>query len=1335
MIPFSIRRHLRSAVCACLCAAAAGTLFSSPALRAAGDLRAPPRYRLAPGQELQYHGQSEFKYGKEDSGGALGSTLDWQAWVIRANGDGGWHLVIRSTTKSWSSYGKDAKRSDQPARSEMAYCDLTPDGRVSPNDSLNSQLQPETLFPRLPADATAMANGWDGDRDDGFVHLEFKADPKSSSEKAWLFDETSRSPFDKIYLSSEHSKVTFNTQLGLVERADSENTQGYGFDGKGTGTTELVAIKDHDEAWTKRFADEADRYFKAQRAYQDLLTAANHDAKNADEVFAKAESVLKDARAELKQDIFSEQLDRQLSEHKNQVRWITDEAKEFAERKGKLAAEWKLDDLEGKSHALADYRGKVVVLDFWYRGCGWCIRAMPQVQQLADDFKDSPVAVLGLNKDREEKDARFVVEAMQLRYPILKATGVPEKYGVHGFPTLIVIDQQGTVRDIHVGYSKTLRADVSKIIKDLLAGALPSSPVPNREAKAPASETGDASKPKTERAAQMKLPVGSNHVRFFPAEHRNETSTKGTMKIHVVDADGQPVAAAKIHESVWTKDKDFKHNRDYTSDAKGWVDVELPKTLTILRLWSRKDGYVPLFAHWEDRMPAEQRVIPDEFTFSMEKGMVIGGIVKDEDGKPVSGARVEVMYARDFREELKRVSDDIWLSEGDDAATTNAEGHWSLNNVPPGDETRIRVKLSHPDYVSDFDWGEPVRATTTHFAMVRGTRVTGTITDPDGKPVSGALAIWGEDPYLQNRPQQEVHSDEKGVYRFPPLPDGRMTVTVVAEGWMPQLRDVEIAPKMTPVDFQLKPGKMLRIKFVDQSGNPVPGVGVGIASWRGEKSLYNHKHPNVVDSRIPRQADAGGIYEWTWAPDDPVTYSFGKENIGSVSGISLTADGDEHVQTLPVPVGSDLILGDRLRRRGDDAVRAGQASGAPAKLAPRQRADTPTGRLLNKLEEQNAGPERFKDSWLRTLKETVDLGSAAVPELAEELDATDNGMMMRCLGFSLRAIGDKRAVPALIRAIPKTLIPPGSDMGLRAEDAELAKFAQQHELNEKHESKDYDFGRPVREIFGALQRLTGQHMDEEELYHAFLDGTTAQKRMKRDLFNRTAKKWADWWERNASDFVKDSAYTRVNLTKMPVDAVEPARAETHYKTVGGGSNWVLESVFDPKPHLSFYDLDTGRAAELPEKWRDPKTVQSHLDEILAWAANEGFDLMGVEYVAPDGERTYALRAIGLRAWELGRDRWKMDSEDIMLETLQKEGTPVEGLLLHRDIDTKAIDPKAIATFFYITREGTPGLLFVGIEVKDDSLKAGGFSRGDNELDPIAFQKGRRFGYREFEEVR
>ena len=94
----------------------------------------------------------------------------------------------------------------------------------------------------------------------------------------------------------------------------------------------------------------------------------------------------------------------------------------------------------------------------------------------------------------------------------------------------------------------------------------------------------------------------------------------------------------------------------------------------------------------------------------------------------------------------------------------------------------------------------------------------------------------------------------------------------------------------------------------------------------------------------------------------------------------------------------------------------------------------------------------------------------------------------------------------------------------------------------------------------------------------------------------------------------------------------------------------------------------------------------------------------------------------------------MQSTDITFESLQAEGTAADGLLLHYDRKAESFDPKETATFLFITREGTPGVLFVGVEIQDNSQKPGGSSTGDNELNPIHFFKGRRFAWTSFEEV-
>jgi protein-disulfide isomerase-like protein with CxxC motif len=58
---------------------------------------------------------------------------------------------------------------------------------------------------------------------------------------------------------------------------------------------------------------------------------------------------------------------------------------------------------------------------------------------------------------------------MAISYPTLKAAELSERYGVQGFPTLLIIDQEGVVRDIHVGYSRNLAKSVITTVEKLLA--------------------------------------------------------------------------------------------------------------------------------------------------------------------------------------------------------------------------------------------------------------------------------------------------------------------------------------------------------------------------------------------------------------------------------------------------------------------------------------------------------------------------------------------------------------------------------------------------------------------------------------------------------------------------------------------------------------------------------------------------------------------------------------------------------------------------------------------------------------------------------------------------
>ncbi|WP_165223809.1 M56 family metallopeptidase [Aquisphaera insulae] len=378
-----------------------------------------------------------------------------------------------------------------------------------------------------------------------------------------------------------------------------------------------------------------------------------------------------------------------------------------------------------------------------------------------------------------------------------------------------------------------------------------------------------------------------------------------SMLVHVIGPDGKSMAGVKIHVSVWTRPMVPRRNFDYVSDGEGNVRVERPPGLYIFRLWARADHHVPLFAHWEEAENPE-RTLPEEFTFHMARGTTIGGIIRDPDGKPIPGVTIEVVLSRGGKVE-GRTSPNRWLAEGPTAVRTDAEGRWSLDNVPPGLDLDLRLKLAHPDYVSDANWGDsqqaqgvdlmPLRRRTAILTMRPGLVVTGIVTDPSGKPVARAVVVRGDNPYFEPG-SQEILTDEAGRYTLPPLPAGKVNVTVIAEGWSPARRSVEIKSGMPPADFRLEPGKELRLRFVDGAGKAVPGVYVGIGTWRGGESLYNHKHPDVLDTKIPIQANDEGRFQWSWAPADAVNYRFGKEGFEGVEKAVLTADGREHTVIL-----------------------------------------------------------------------------------------------------------------------------------------------------------------------------------------------------------------------------------------------------------------------------------------------------------------------------------------------------------------------------------------------------------------------------------------------------
>lgn len=123
------------------------------------------------------------------------------------------------------------------------------------------------------------------------------------------------------------------------------------------------------------------------------------------------------------------------------------------------AAVWPVKDIDGKTISVADYKGKIVLLDFWAVWCGPCMREMPNVIKLYEETHEKGFEVIGISLDQEEGnfDLNALRETIEGKRKVGKMpwrqiydggywnSGIPKYYGTRSIPRTVLIDQNGVV--------------------------------------------------------------------------------------------------------------------------------------------------------------------------------------------------------------------------------------------------------------------------------------------------------------------------------------------------------------------------------------------------------------------------------------------------------------------------------------------------------------------------------------------------------------------------------------------------------------------------------------------------------------------------------------------------------------------------------------------------------------------------------------------------------------------------------------------------------------------------------------------------------------------------
>ena len=144
---------------------------------------------------------------------------------------------------------------------------------------------------------------------------------------------------------------------------------------------------------------------------------------------------------------------------------------------GEVAPEFSLRDINNKPVALADYRGKVVLLNFWATWCQPCQVEMPHLQKMQDELGEKGLVVLSVSIDdaRAASMVKPLIKRNKYTFTVLldKDTKVVAKYNPDKtLPYTAVIDREGRIQNVHRGYNPGDEVALRKEVVALLDGGL-----------------------------------------------------------------------------------------------------------------------------------------------------------------------------------------------------------------------------------------------------------------------------------------------------------------------------------------------------------------------------------------------------------------------------------------------------------------------------------------------------------------------------------------------------------------------------------------------------------------------------------------------------------------------------------------------------------------------------------------------------------------------------------------------------------------------------------------------------------------------------------------------
>ncbi|MCX6927407.1 MAG: sigma-70 family RNA polymerase sigma factor, partial [Verrucomicrobia bacterium] len=262
-------------------------------------------------------------------------------------------------------------------------------------------------------------------------------------------------------------------------------------------------------------------------------------------------------------------------------------------------------------------------------------------------------------------------------------------------------------------------------------------------------------------------------------------------------ADNQSVANAGVILDCWGQGG-VVHEANFRSDTNGLCEMPVPAVeFNTFRVWVSAEGFVPKVMDWK---PYELEDPATSYTTRLDRGLKIAGVVRDEQGAPVAGAKIA--FTGPGIDSTKR--ENVALYSSASVVRSDDSGQFLSHQMPSYAEHGIGVAASHPDFAAQWLHAVLPESLRTNWVIVldRGLPVPGRVVSAQGGPVSGATVLARE-PH--GGADVSATSDVEGNFTLVHMPSGPWPLEVTAAGFQQLKRNVLVESNAAPVLLELQP--------------------------------------------------------------------------------------------------------------------------------------------------------------------------------------------------------------------------------------------------------------------------------------------------------------------------------------------------------------------------------------------------------------------------------------------------------------------------------------------------------------------------------------------------